>query len=112
MLCNFLRKLTILLMTTQHTDEKKPARGGLVEAEFWAQMESLAANARRGDAAAALALSQRVLRMSGLVLQSANNADGAFNHQLPKPGLQPCPHGDGRFCHCAGLGGYNPEWFK
>lgn len=63
-------------MTTHRTDEKKPASGGLVEAEFWAQMESLAANAMRGDAAAALALSQRVLRMSGLVLQSANNADG------------------------------------
>lgn len=63
-------------MTTHHADEKKPARGGLVEAEFWAQMESIAANARRGDATAALALSQRVLRMSGLVLQSANNADG------------------------------------
>ena len=100
------------LMTTHHTDEKKPALGGLAEDEFWAQMDGLAARARAGDAIAALALSSRALRMAALCTQPAHNPDRAFNQKLPKPGLQPCPHGDGRFCHCEGIGGYSDEWFK
>ena len=87
-------------MTTHHTDEKKPALGGLVEDEFWAQMESLAAKARQGDAAAAFALSQRVLRMSALSLKAANNSDGAGGQQL-----HGCTHGFGHHIRLPEYGG-------
>ena len=111
--CHWVKFFYTPPMTTHHTDEKKPALGGLAEDEFWAQMDGLAARARAGDALAALDLSSRVLRMAALCIQSPNNANGAFNHKFPRPGWLPCPHGgNGAFCHCEGMGGFNPEWFK
>lgn len=78
---------TIPPMTTHHTDEKKPARCGLAEDEFWVQMDGLAARARAGDAIAALALSSRALRMAALCIQAPNDSDRSWSQQL-----QRCTH--------------------
>ncbi|KGH27042.1 hypothetical protein P353_19835 [Comamonas testosteroni] len=65
-------------MTTHHTDEKKPALGGLVEDAFWKEARALQLRADRGELNAALELYGLTLKF----IKTRHNSDGAAEQDL------------------------------